>query len=317
MEKFHAVLDLMLKHRYALGYGLVTLLTAGGERIFSAVVFQCPCSASWNLSYGLVFLLVPALLLFILAFVLRTRTWRWLTGCCLRGARPRSPTKKQSCNVCLEITATALVAPFTWVAVALLGGTFYQCGASGIAPLVRFMCSGHREDCITLLPKMPCLQNREPDLVDLLQELRAHSQVGGWILIALIVLCLLVGTCYSRCRSPFSLMQLEFWKIYLKEEQKILTEEAKVRANILARENVNYFFEVSSSQENQIPSPEAWQQISSLYTFNKNDQHYSLLHKYRNARDGNYDTRSERTDEIMHPLKSMVDEQTLHDNRGT
>ncbi|KAB0394279.1 hypothetical protein E2I00_005688, partial [Balaenoptera physalus] len=60
MEKFRAVLDLLLKHRNALGYGLVSLLTAGGERIFSTAVFQCPCSATWNLPYGLVFLLCAA-----------------------------------------------------------------------------------------------------------------------------------------------------------------------------------------------------------------------------------------------------------------
>ena len=66
MEKFREVLNLHLKHRNALGYCLVSLLTAGGERIFSTTVVQCPCSAAWNLPYGLVFLLVPALALFLL-----------------------------------------------------------------------------------------------------------------------------------------------------------------------------------------------------------------------------------------------------------
>ncbi|XP_054992706.1 calcium homeostasis modulator protein 6 [Sorex araneus] len=295
MEKFQTVLDLLLKHRNALGYGLMSLLTAGGERIFSAVVFQCPCSASWNLPYGLVFLFVPALLLFILAFVLRTHTWLWLTGCCMPDAT--TCTGKQSCKVCLEITATALVAPLTWVAVALLGGTFYQCGASGTAPIVRYLCSGRQDDCMTLLPKMPCLQDKEPGLLDLLQELRAHSQVGGWMLIAVIVLCLLAGTCYSRCRSPVSFMQLTFKETYLEEEQKMLAKETTEHANKLAKENVNRFFGGSRSEHVQIPSPEAWKQISSLYTFNKDGQYYSLLHKYISERDGNYDPRPERADE--------------------
>lgn len=82
MEKFKGVLDLQSKHRSALGYGLVTLLTAGSEKIFSVVVFQCPCSATWNLPYGLVFLLVPALALFVLGCALSARTWRLLTACC-------------------------------------------------------------------------------------------------------------------------------------------------------------------------------------------------------------------------------------------
>lgn len=311
MEKFRVVLDMLLKHRSALSYGLVTLLTAGGERIFSTVVFQCPCSARWNLWYGLAFFFVPALLLFLLAFVLRTRTWRWLTGCCSPGARTRALTRAQSCKVCLEITAAALVAPLTWVAVALLGGTFYQCGASGIAPLVRSLCSGRQDNCTNLLPKMPCLQDRKPNLLDLLQELQAQSQVGGWLLIAAIALCLLAGTSYSRCRSPVSFMQLKFWKIYLEEEQKILTKEATLHASELAIENVKCFFDVSN--EHKIPSSEAWQKISSLYTFNKDNQHYSLLHKYVNETRKSHDTKPQGTGKLVTPL-SFVDSQTLYDN---
>ena len=56
MEKLKTVLDLNLKHYTALGYGLVTALTAGLERIFSTVVFQCPCNATSNQAYVLVFL---------------------------------------------------------------------------------------------------------------------------------------------------------------------------------------------------------------------------------------------------------------------
>ncbi|XP_010860267.1 PREDICTED: protein FAM26F [Bison bison bison] len=85
MEKFREVLNLHLKHRNALGYCLVSLLTAGGERIFSTTVFQSPCSVACNLPYGLVFLLVPALALFLLGYVLSARTWRLLTGCCVLG----------------------------------------------------------------------------------------------------------------------------------------------------------------------------------------------------------------------------------------
>lgn len=133
MEKFKAVLDLQSKHRSALGYGLVTLLTAGGEKIFSEVVFQCPCTATWNLPYGLVFLLVPALALFLLGYALSARTWRLLTGCCCGSARCSSWRRRAF--VCAQLSATAALAPLTWVAVALLEGSFYQCAVSGSARL--------------------------------------------------------------------------------------------------------------------------------------------------------------------------------------
>lgn len=312
MAKFQVVLDLLIKNRTALGYGLVSLLTAGGERIFSTVVFQCPCSASLNLLYGLVFLLVPALVLFILAFVLRTRTWRLFTGCCLSGSQPGTPTRLQGCMVYMEISAAALVAPLTWVAVALLGGTFYQCGASGIGWMVRRMCNGRKDNCTTLLPKMPCLQDKETVLLEVMHELRAHSQMLGWLLIAAIVIGLLMCTAISRCRSPVSFQQLRFWKIYLKEEKKIFAKEATEQANELATQNVKCFFGTGRSTQHTIPNPEAWQKISSVYTFNKDAQYYSLLHKYINENNGSHDTKRGK-DEVVTTF-NFVDAQTLDDN---
>lgn len=181
MEKFRSVLDLHLKHHSALGYGLVTLLTAGGERVFSAAVFQCPCSATWNLPYGLVFLLVPALALFLLGYVLNARTWRLLTGCCARGARSRScGAALRDAVVCAQLSAAAAVAPLTWVSVALLGGAFYECAATGTGPLARRLCRGRDPTCEAQLPLAPCGLAQASDAQALLKELKAQSQVRRW-----------------------------------------------------------------------------------------------------------------------------------------
>lgn len=183
MKKLQTVLDLYLKHRDALGYGLVTLLTAGGERIFSTAVFQCPCSATWNQAYGLVFLLVPALVLFLLGYVLRARTWRLLTGCCKQGARPSGTgccnAGLRGAQVCAQLTGAAAVAPLTWVAVALLGGSFYECAASGSRVLARRLCLGRDPQCVQQLPLVPCNKAKEPGVQDLLVNLKAQSQVSG------------------------------------------------------------------------------------------------------------------------------------------
>lgn len=56
MDKFKTVLELHRKHHNALNYGLVTLLTAGGEKI-SAVVFSAraappgTCPTAWCSSW--------------------------------------------------------------------------------------------------------------------------------------------------------------------------------------------------------------------------------------------------------------------------
>lgn len=187
MKKLQTVLDLYLKHRITLGYGLLTLLTAGGERIFSAVVFQCPCSAAWNLTYGLVFLLVPALALFLLGYVLSARTWRLLTGCCQRGAGDPDDSGCSACChagprgalVCAQLSGAAAIAPLTWVAVALLGGSFYECAASGSRFLARRLCSDRDPRCADQLPLVPCNKAQAPGVQDLLADLRAQSQVSG------------------------------------------------------------------------------------------------------------------------------------------
>ncbi|XP_004869126.1 protein FAM26F [Heterocephalus glaber] len=303
MDKFKTVLDLYLKHRSALGYGLVTLLTAGGEKIFSAVVFQCPCSAAWNLPYGLVFLLVPALALFLLGYVLSARTWRLLTGCCERArgcARPRGAL------VCAQLSAAAALAPLTWLAAALLGGSFYECAASGSAALGLWLCGDRDSSCPAQLPLVPCGQATPPTVQDLLKELKAQSQVLGWVLIAGVIILLLICTSVTRCLSPISYLQLKFWKIYSEKEQQILKSQATEHATELAKENIKCFFEGSRPNEYSTPSIKDWQQISSLYTFNPKDQYYSILHKYVNRKEKSNSIRSVEGDSVI-PVLGFVD----------
>ncbi|XP_057595736.1 calcium homeostasis modulator protein 6 [Hippopotamus amphibius kiboko] len=306
MEKFRAVLDLHLKHHSALGFCLVTLLTAGGERIFSAVVFQCPCSAAWNQPYGLVFLLVPALALFLLGYVLSARTWRLLTGCCARSAGTGCGAGLRAALVCAQLSAAAAVAPLTWVAVALLGGAFYECAASGSAFVAQHLCVGRDSSCAVQLPLVPCGQAQAPDVQNLQKELKAQSQVLGWVLIAAVILVLLIFVSITRCLSPISFLQLKFWKIYLEQEKQILKSQATEHATQLAKENIKCFFECSHPKEYHTPSIKDWHQISSLYTFNPKEQYYSILHKYVNRKDRNQSIKSSEGDAVV-PVLGFVD----------
>ncbi|XP_008053470.1 protein FAM26F [Carlito syrichta] len=281
VERIREVLDLHLKHRSALAYGLVTLLTAGGERLFSATAFQCPCSATWNQVYGLFFLLAPALALLLLSITLSARVGRLFTG---RTARARGRGSRAAC-VCVNVVLTATLAPCTWVAVALLGGSFYQCAASGTHFMARLLCPGRDPNCSAELPLVPCNQARAADVQALLGELRAQSQVFGIGLITIAVIAHLLYTSITQCRSPVSFMQLKFWKIYLKQEQQLFKSKATEHAMELAKENIKCFFEGSRPKHCHTPSPKDWQQISSLYTFSPN--FYSMLHKYVNTDEEN------------------------------
>ncbi|XP_070809246.1 calcium homeostasis modulator protein 6-like [Pituophis catenifer annectens] len=283
MEKFRPVLDFMVNHQKILGYGAVSLLTAGSERIFSVVVFKCPCN-SWNTLYGGVFLLMPALILFLLGLLLNVRSWKVLTGCCSKGrpcSCPRGNRLQRRLQVMGFVILSAAVAPLTWISVALLGGSFYECTATGSPILQQYVCKGKGEECIKILVKVPCLSSASPSSeLEILATLRAQSQVFGWILIAGIFTVALLATCISRCRSPVSVLQLAFWKVYLQKEQQLFETMAKEHASKLAERNLKSFFDSTELEPFQTPNTKAWDSISSLFAFNPKVNYYSMIHKY-------------------------------------
>uniref|UniRef100_A0A8C6X512 Calcium homeostasis modulator family member 6 n=1 Tax=Naja naja TaxID=35670 RepID=A0A8C6X512_NAJNA len=284
MEKFRPVLDFIVNHQKILGYGAVSLLTAGSERIFSVVVFNCPCN-SWNTLYGGMFLLMPALILFLLGLLLSARTWKVLTGCCSKGRPcrcPRGNRLQRHLQVIGFAILSAAVAPLTWISVALLGGSFYECTATGTPILQKYVCKGKGEEaCLETLVKVPCLSPNSPSSeMEILATLRAQSQVFGWILIASVFTVALLITCITRCRSPVSVLQLAFWKVYLQKEQQLLETMAKEHASKLAERNLKSFFDSTELGPFQTPSTKAWDNISSLFAFNPKDNFYSMIHKY-------------------------------------
>ncbi|NWH66630.1 CAHM6 protein, partial [Geococcyx californianus] len=289
MDKLQRALDFCIRHQTILGYSIVSLLTAASEQIFSSVVFKCPCN-SGNMLYGSTFLLVPAFILFLLGYMVNTRTWRLLTSSC-------PPEKRCSCSpwgtcthyclVLAVVTARALVAPLTWIAVALLRANFYECAASGSSLVKDFVCKGKGEQCHKLLAKIPCDEKLSKNITAEYLSLQAQSQLIGWLLISSIVTVALIATCISRCDSPVSYLQLKFWKIYSKKEQELFENKAKEHATRLAEINVNCFFGASEPVPFQTPSNEDWRKISFLYTFNSKEQYYSMIHKYVNTNKGN------------------------------
>uniref|UniRef100_A0A8C9G4W2 Calcium homeostasis modulator family member 6 n=1 Tax=Pavo cristatus TaxID=9049 RepID=A0A8C9G4W2_PAVCR len=304
MEKLHTAMNFCIRYQKTLGYSIVSLLTIAIEQIFSLVAFRCPCN-SWNTLYGCVFLLVPAFLLFLLGYMVNARTWLLLTGSC--------PQEKKHCcgfwgkgcfylRVLALVTASTLVAPLTWTAVALLSASFYECAASGSSLIRRQVCRDMDKPkaCHELLEKIPCDENVVRQLLNEnstskggLVSFRAQSQILGWLLIVAIIIVALISTCISCCFSPVSYFQLKFWKIYLEKEREHFKTKAKEHAAQLAERNINCFFEATNPPPFQTPSNEDWQKISFPYAFNKSDQYYSMIHKYINTNRGQISTFSE------------------------
>ncbi|KAK7886061.1 hypothetical protein WMY93_025682 [Mugilogobius chulae] len=206
------------------------LVTAGGEQLFSSVVFKCPCN-QLNFFYGLVFLLVPALALITLGFILSKKTWKLVTGLCQQKDKVCGSCYrvKSLVNVLFQISTFAFLAPSTWIAVALLNGVFVECAMTGTNMTLfnDHLCKGRKmeKQCVQELPTFPCGKDGQvpKDVRDeVLLTLRAESQIVGWLLIASIFLFYLSLTCLARCFSPVSYLQLKFWRLYTQEESSAL-----------------------------------------------------------------------------------------------
>ncbi|NXK57410.1 CAHM6 protein, partial [Sylvietta virens] len=289
MDRLHKAVDFCIRHQTILGYSIVSLLTAASEHIFSSVVFRCPCN-SGNLLYGSSFLLAPAFVLLLLGYTVNARIWRLLTGKCSPEKHLQcSPwgTCASFCQVLVLTTAKALVAPLTWIAVALLGASFYECAASGSSLIARRFCKDKGTDCQKQLLKMPCDEKLSADISSERLSLQAQSQLAGWFLIASIMTVALISTCVIHCCSPVSYLQLKFWKIYSKKEHELFEIKAKEHATKLAERNTTCFFEATDPAPFHTPSNKDWQKISILYTFNSQEQYYSMIHKYVSTNRGN------------------------------
>ncbi|KAG7235499.1 hypothetical protein INR49_002635 [Caranx melampygus] len=289
MDKFKTVLNIANKQTN-LGFGLVALLTAGGEQVFSSAVFKCPCS-ELNFLYGLVFLLVPALALLLLGYILNKRTWKLLTGLCQKRAELcRCKTLRAVVVVLLQIGAVALVAPSTWIAVALLNGEYYQCLATGTnVSFTVGLCEDKksRTPCEMQLHRLPCGKATDvlpADKDDVLLGLRAQSQILGWMLIASIMLSNLLLACLARCTSPISYLQLKFWKVYAQEENDLMDSYTTRHAKELAERNLKSFFNQKAPEPLTTPDNKDWEKISSIYKFSTKDHYYSNLHRYVETR---------------------------------
>ncbi|XP_023668831.1 calcium homeostasis modulator protein 5-like [Paramormyrops kingsleyae] len=280
MDKLKLLSSFVHKQQTTLGFGLVALLTAGGEQIFSAVVFKCPCNY-WNLAYGSVFLFVPALVLFALGCVLNNKIWRLFTGLCKDSQQKFHLAKFQ---VFLPISISAAVAPVSWIAVALLSGVYFECILTGVNTtfLRERLCSGKTKACLEEVNLFPCGKGSVPadERDDVLMGLRALSQILGWLLIAAVTVFGLLFTCVAKCRSPVSYLQLKFWQEYTKKESSLLEKHMGQNAECLAERNLKSFFQQTPPEPVLTPANKAWQKISSLYSFSTEHQYYSLLQKY-------------------------------------
>ncbi|XP_063297351.1 calcium homeostasis modulator protein 6-like [Pelobates fuscus] len=293
MDYFKFILKQGTKYQAVLGYSSLSLLAAVSETSFSTIVYKCPCN-SYNYMYGLVFLLVPALILFMLGYILSIHMWQQFTSCCNEEGHCCLNGKVQNYLwKFLKVTFASALAPLTWIALALLKGTFYECIVSGLNwnYLKQRFCE-NKTGCLKILPQLPCISSSssstsllstlnltKSNIENIQSNLRAESQIIGWTLIAAVLLVAVLSICAHRCCSPVRYRQRKFWKSYIRHEQKMVDKKTNELAISFAERNVTSFFEQTQPDPFVMPTSREWQRISSPYNFKANPDYYSMIHK--------------------------------------
>lgn len=174
---------------------LIAALTIGGQQLFSSFMFRCPCQVGKNFYYGSAFLVLPALILLVAGYALRSQMWTMTSEYCCSCTPPHRRIslleRKLACLRFLSITGRALIAPLTWLAANLMTGTYYECAASEFAsvdhyPAFENISASKWEEIIA---GFPCHKSAPSDVIVIRDEVallhRYQSQVSSWLLFLL------------------------------------------------------------------------------------------------------------------------------------
>ncbi|XP_006205781.1 calcium homeostasis modulator protein 4 [Vicugna pacos] len=272
---------------------LIAALTIGGQQLFSSFTFKCPCQIGKNFYYGSAFLVIPALILLVAGYALRSQTWTIAGEYCICVPPPRRISlleRKLACLRFFSITGRALVAPLTWLAVTLLTGTYYECAASEFTsvdhyPVFHNISASKRKE---ILAGFPCCKSAPADIILVRDEVallhRYQSQMLGWILITLATTAVLVSCCLARCCSPLTSLQHHYWTTHLCNERELFEKAAEQHSRLLITQRIKKLFGFIPGTEDvkhiRIPSCQDWKDISvpSFLCIGDNLQgHYSFL----------------------------------------
>ncbi|XP_059797962.1 calcium homeostasis modulator protein 4 [Balaenoptera ricei] len=269
------------------------LIYLGGQQI-SSFTFRCPCQVGKNFYYGSTFLVIPALILLVAGFALRSQMWtipnEYCCSCTPPARRISFLESKLACLRFFSITGRALVLPLTWLAVTLLTGTYYECSASEFASVDHYrvfdnVSASKREE---ILAGFPCCKSAPSDMILVRDEVaflhRYQSQMLGWILITLATIAVLVSCSLARCCSPLTSPRHRYWTNHLYNERELFEQAAAQHSRFLIVQHIKKLFGFIPGNEDvqhiRIPSCHDWRDISVpsfLCMGNDMQGHYSFL----------------------------------------
>ena len=215
----------------------MAVLTIGLEELIESVVFNCPCEG--HFPYGLAFLWVPALLLFLAGILVDSDLWK------LARIKKKNMTQSPGRRYLKAFLATpyivinAGIAPVAWLVISFLQQQYYTCAYFGPPLRDSEVAVGNKTDkCHVTLG----FRSRELE-----ESYKAHSQITGWSLMLMAVCILFTSVCIRRClrkRKELKMPSLEYYQ-YIEAEMalKEFHTMAKECAKQSAKENVEKSFQ--------------------------------------------------------------------------
>ncbi|GIY34816.1 calcium homeostasis modulator protein 6 [Caerostris extrusa] len=243
--------NLLKSHPVCFTNSFLIALSAGGERIFQTVVFQCPKDVYTAWYYGWIFLFSPFFALFICAMVMNNTFWLHAMVANIERTI-KTPVQRMLQKACVKTFCTSLVVPSTWLFVSLLDGEYVACSLS-----------------------------KTPDDKSSLdyQHFKAMSQMCGWAFLVLVIVVGTVCTCYMRCCDKKTYLEARYASVYTSVEDQVLEKEMQEKAQIVAQQHVGALF------ESNMPAKEVWDKIAKMdVTKDATTNYYSPLQKWSSSK---------------------------------
>ncbi|XP_070542181.1 calcium homeostasis modulator protein 5-like [Ptychodera flava] len=262
---FAQVSDTVKGNRTAIQNLIIVLLVFGGKEFFEVAIFNCPCDPVRREFYSWMFIVGPAITLYVLGVLVNNKTWRIVTGCyqasngCVEFCKPRKVCSG-GCFGLFEVSFQALVGSFAWLVLAFMNSIFYACAVS------NSLCQEGQDS-----PQL-----NESD--------KALSQSIGWVLLVGSSLLLLVLLLLWRMCSSYTYEQRRYAKLYADIERQKFPEKAQMDAGKRVDETLEMFFSQEDlkieDRDGWKKACKAWSNISLVGSKYLADCGYTTLHEW-------------------------------------
>ena len=200
----------------------IAIITVGLEELVGNVVFKCPCNG--HLAYGLAFLWVPSLLLFLCGILVDVDLWR--------------PVKKLSNKrfsrklfKALKVFFGAALAPAAWLVLSFLKEQYYTCAFFG-PPM-----DTDRSFPVASFNTTPnCYLELASRTRELEETYRIRSQMAGWSIMLVTMSALFILFIVNQCSTRRKKLRLPSVEYYRHIEAKEALEQFHAKAKQIAME---------------------------------------------------------------------------------